>query len=868
MTPRIAVVIPVYKHPEFAVEAVRSVIAQDVFDEIAVAISVDGCPLESTHALMGVFPALHSNIHVLTWDNGGPGAARNRAIDYLLARYDSVDSFFFLDADNRLTPTALRRARERLLASDRGWVYPQLKAFGAEWTADYDIGYSSLAHVHLANICDMGSMIRREILDGGVRFDEDRKNGYEDWDFWLQCIRKGWRGQAMADFGLEYRRRAASRLTIERMSDHGAMSHLKRRHDWAATTRCVLALEAEDAPRYFVNLGAGARFFATDPARLAEDKALAADPVGAYWRNRLHPRRRHFPLYQLHLAPSALSRLAEARLLHDAFRNLERALDDRQVARVRCEPHDRTEIEIDADLGAAPHADIVAVNSNFFDECVDDRACDYFRSIGTAAPRPTTCDVILRSPAFADAEAGANAIHLAAGFLEETRASGFANPLNRSELAVHDPIFPLRRDYARIARDAVKSGALRPSLRADARPQVGLVAPFASFGGAERVGYAVCEELRKAGCATHLFVSGAARMDGIDGFTDGFETVNFEWRGGLAQWGGGESYLGNQILLEEHDPESARRVMGMLGDLDMVIVNQAIAPHAVVARLKKMGTRCVFYAHLADRTPLDREVGHPAIAAAFEHAYDLYLTCSAQLRDFMIGLGVPAEKVRHIENSAGYALPPAESERIEAARREDTAHRPLRALYLGRLDPQKGVERLERCVAFLQAEGTEIDWRVVGSELVAEGQQSWTGRFAALGVAITPPIFDPARVAEALEWADVLVLPSRWEGAPLVLFEAMQVGCVPVAVDVGAVAEVIKNGETGLLVGDGEDDRVARELAGALAGLDGDRDKLRALSLAGLRAMRGRGWGDAAADFVAQAMDWLREAGAAADTQP
>ena len=230
MTSRIGVVIPAFKHPEFAVEAVQSVIAQDVFDEIAVAISIDGCPFESTRALLGMFPSLHPNVHVLRWENAGPGAARNRAIDYLLARYDSLDSFYFLDADNRLTPTALRRARERLLASDRGWVYPQIKAFGAAWTADYDIGYSSLAHAHLANICDMGSMIRREVLDGGVRFDEDRSNGYEDWDFWLQCIRKGWRGESMPDFGLEYRRRAASRFMVERMSDAAAVSRLKQRH--------------------------------------------------------------------------------------------------------------------------------------------------------------------------------------------------------------------------------------------------------------------------------------------------------------------------------------------------------------------------------------------------------------------------------------------------------------------------------------------------------------------------------------------------------------------------------------------------------------------------------------------------------------
>lgn len=862
MTPRIAVVTPVYKHPEFAVEAVRSVIAQDAFPDTVTAISIDGCPFGSTRDLLQVFPATYPNIHLLTRVNGGPGAARNRAIDYLLGRYPSVDSVFFLDADNRLTPPALRRARERLLASDRGWLFPQIKTFGVEWSADYDIGYSSLAHSQVANLCDMGSMVRREILDGGVRFDEDRGNGFEDWDFWMQCVERGWRGEAATDFGLEYRRRAVSRFTVERLSEESAVEHIRRRHGWARSPRRVLEMEAEDAPRYFVNLGPGARFFAADPACLAGGSAAQPDAVEAYWRNRLHPRRRHFPRYQMHLTPAALAGLSAERLLHDAFRNIENLLDSHQVVRVALKPHPRVEAEAGAgDLGGP--ADIVGVCSNFFDECVDDASPEYFNSIAADRPSPRTCDVILGAPGFTAvrraSDPATDAARMAIGFLEEARGSKFANPLNRGEMAAHDPIFPPRRDYARVAREAVASAALRPHLRRDARPQVGLVVPFASYGGAERAGYALCRELARAGCATHLFVSGAPGVDAVEGFTDAFETVNLEWRGGLAQWGGGETYLGNDILLEEHNPESARRMLGMLGDLDLVIVNQAIAPHAVVPRLKRMGVRCAFYAHLSDLSPFGREVGHPAIAAAFEHAYDLYLTCSAALRDQMIGLGAPAEKVLHVENAAGFDLSPEQAENVERQRARGAAGRPLRALYLGRLDPQKGVDRLLDCMALRGARDQPVEWRVIGSELVTGGG-GWAQRFADLGVAVSPPVYNPRAVADALEWADVLVLPSRWEGAPLVLFEAMRMGCVPIACDVGAVAEVVADGETGLLIPDGPDAETARALAAALDSLCEDRDRLRALALNGARRMRGHDWSVTAAELVRRVMGWMAKA--------
>jgi glycosyltransferase involved in cell wall biosynthesis len=49
-------------------------------------------------------------------------------------------------------------------------------------------------------------------------------------------------------------------------------------------------------------------------------------------------------------------------------------------------------------------------------------------------------------------------------------------------------------------------------------------------------------------------------------------------------------------------------------------------------------------------------------------------------------------------------------------------------------------------------------------------------------------------------WADVFVLPSRFEGVPLTILEAQRMGCIPVATKVGAVAEIIQDGVDGFLV--------------------------------------------------------------------
>jgi glycosyltransferase involved in cell wall biosynthesis len=53
---------------------------------------------------------------------------------------------------------------------------------------------------------------------------------------------------------------------------------------------------------------------------------------------------------------------------------------------------------------------------------------------------------------------------------------------------------------------------------------------------------------------------------------------------------------------------------------------------------------------------------------------------------------------------------------------------------------------------------------------------------------------------EVLAAADVFVLPSLWEGLPYVLVEAAALGKPIIASDIDGVREVVRSGETGVLV--------------------------------------------------------------------
>ncbi|MCS7230249.1 MAG: glycosyltransferase, partial [Candidatus Kryptonium sp.] len=55
-------------------------------------------------------------------------------------------------------------------------------------------------------------------------------------------------------------------------------------------------------------------------------------------------------------------------------------------------------------------------------------------------------------------------------------------------------------------------------------------------------------------------------------------------------------------------------------------------------------------------------------------------------------------------------------------------------------------------------------------------------------------------IPNILSQSDIFVLPSRWEGLPLTIIEAMMAGLPVVASNVGGVSELVDNGVTGFLV--------------------------------------------------------------------
>ncbi|MEP9351383.1 glycosyltransferase [Xanthobacter sp. KR7-225] len=172
---------------------------------------------------------------------------------------------------------------------------------------------------------------------------------------------------------------------------------------------------------------------------------------------------------------------------------------------------------------------------------------------------------------------------------------------------------------------------------------------------------------------------------------------------------------------------------------------------------------------------------------------DAIVTISEDERRLALAAGLPAAKLVTVWNGIAEAPRGAGA----AARPQDG---PIRLLFAGRHDRQKGLDILLDAMERLDGVPVELD--VLGEPLGEDGRPLRAGA--------TPPPRAGAKVnyigwvpreavAQRMAAADALVMPSRWEGFGLVAVEAMREGTPVLASDRGALPEIVDHGRSGLI---------------------------------------------------------------------
>ena len=191
-----------------------------------------------------------------------------------------------------------------------------------------------------------------------------------------------------------------------------------------------------------------------------------------------------------------------------------------------------------------------------------------------------------------------------------------------------------------------------------------------------------------------------------------------------------------------------------------------------------------------------------AEAAFALRAADRVIALSESLREMAAALGRPAERIALVPNAVDGELF-ASIDRGEARGRLGLTGPGPRLLFVGTASPRKGLERVVDALPDLAARWPGIELLVVGgagAERSSPAALRRHARRAGVGDRLT---FVGARPPEELAaWysaADLFVLPSRLEGSPNALLEALACGTPAVATPVGEIPEVLAASGGGLL---------------------------------------------------------------------
>ena len=217
------------------------------------------------------------------------------------------------------------------------------------------------------------------------------------------------------------------------------------------------------------------------------------------------------------------------------------------------------------------------------------------------------------------------------------------------------------------------------------------------------------------------------------------------------------------------------------------------------------------------------------LAAAARRADAIITVSAAAAEEIVANSRVPQERITIVPN--GVRPPRIDEAEVEAVLRRHGLWQRRYVLWVGSLEPRKGVGTLVAAMARLRAARPELD-----VETVLAGYEGWLGEDLVAPedrTILGGSLHQPGRVAEGELWAlykgaTVFAFPSLHEGFGLPVIEAMSQATAVVASDIPALREVA--GRAALLVAPSD----AAEWADAIEGLLDDEAPRRALEADGL----------------------------------
>ena len=248
----------------------------------------------------------------------------------------------------------------------------------------------------------------------------------------------------------------------------------------------------------------------------------------------------------------------------------------------------------------------------------------------------------------------------------------------------------------------------------------------------------------------------------------------------------------------------AERVLGELHGYDAVMLNHCPPARAVVGSVDRaIAVVSMIHTDHPDDYPL---------ALSAHGDFDRTICPSTQIYRTALSRGAQRESLVHVPYGV-HVDPEPPRRRADSAKPEE-----LRIAYIGRLvHEHKGVLNLPAIVTrFAARHDRAFRLDVIGDGPDLEALRGEVAKFEVAEQVSLVGDVSHDEVLTRLPRYDVLLMPSRYEGLPLVILEAMAAGVVPVITDLPGVAdEAVRDGVNGFLVPRDDLDGFARALENA-----------------------------------------------------
>jgi len=201
---RVTVVIPCYNQAQYLSEAIESALNQT--EPCHVIVVVDGSP-DNSEQIARKYP-----VKIIIQPNYGLSAARNTGI-----RAAKTEYILPLDADDKIAPNMV----EKCLQVNADIVGVGQQEFGDRNGKTLFHSHPTVEMFRQANQINCCSLFKKQMWQKLGGYDENMKEGYEDWDFWYRATKAGYTVKTIQEYLFYYRKHGTS------MVDRATAKHHK-----------------------------------------------------------------------------------------------------------------------------------------------------------------------------------------------------------------------------------------------------------------------------------------------------------------------------------------------------------------------------------------------------------------------------------------------------------------------------------------------------------------------------------------------------------------------------------------------------------------------------------------------------------------